>query len=82
MHNKHVWLCVYEMLMFLDRGYVHTVKTKGRMVIVSVRSVCALQIQSTSMEPVSTKLEFYCTHLNTRSTFIFLCIVEYCYTHE
>ena len=51
--------------MFLDRGYVHTVKTKGRMVIVSVGSVCALQIQSTSMEPVSTKLGFYCTHFSS-----------------
>ena len=48
--------------MLLDRGYMHTVKIKGRMVIVSVESVCVLQIQSTSMEPVSTKLEFYCTH--------------------
>ena len=47
--------------MFLDRGYVHTVKTKGRMVIVSVGSVCALQIQSTSMESVSTKLGFLCS---------------------
>ena len=70
------------MLILLDRGYVHTVKTKGRMVIVSVGSVCALQIQSISMEPVSMKLEFYCTHLNTRSTFIHLCVVESCYTHE
>ena len=52
----HVYVMLVQYCIYIPhRGYVHTVKTRGRMVIVSVGSVCALQIQSTLMEPVSTK---------------------------
>ena len=52
----HACMCDVSSILYIPhREYVLTVKTKGRMIIVSVGSVCALQIQSTLMEPVSTK---------------------------
>ena len=52
----HACMCDVSSILYIPhRKYVLIIKTKGRMVIVCVGSVCALQIQSTSMEPVSTK---------------------------
>ena len=52
----HACMCDVSSILYIPhREYVLIIKIKGRMVIVSVGNVCVLQIQSTSMEPVSTK---------------------------